>query len=270
MRCLLLLPVFLLLLGAGSAMACGPDSDCVIENRHYRISLPEGYDGTRPVGAILFAHGYRGTAMGTMRNKALRRMASELGVALVALKSAGEDWIIPNSPHHTDADGSVEFSYVDAVLKDITRRFAIDDRRIVAAGFSAGGMMVWNLACAMPERFAGFVAMSGTFWRAPPENCQPAVTSMVHIHGRSDPVVPIAGRVIADTVQGDVRTAVETYAASGGFSAARAQDTERLQCAIRDNTDGDVLQFCTFDGGHSFRADFLRYGWETLERAGKL
>ena len=96
-----------------------------------------------------------------------RQMVSDMGPALIALKSADDDWVIPYAPRHMDSDGSVEFRYVEAVIEDAARRFPIDTKRLMAAGFSAGGMMVWNLACTMPERFAGFAAIAGTFWMHP-------------------------------------------------------------------------------------------------------
>ena len=70
---------------APAAVACGPDTDCQIGARHYRIAMPEGHDGVTQVGAIVFAHGYRGSARGVMRNMNMRKMVSEMGLALIAV-----------------------------------------------------------------------------------------------------------------------------------------------------------------------------------------
>ena len=64
----------LFLLTAPAAFACGADSNCPIGDRHYRIVMPEGHDGSTPVGALIWSHGYKGSAAGVMRNKGLRRM----------------------------------------------------------------------------------------------------------------------------------------------------------------------------------------------------
>ena len=45
-----------------NALACGHKTDCKIGERTYRISMPEGHDGKTKIGAIIFNHGYRGTA----------------------------------------------------------------------------------------------------------------------------------------------------------------------------------------------------------------
>jgi len=255
---------------APAAVACGPDSNCMIGDRHYRIALPDSYDEKTPVPAILFAHGYRGTAKGVMNNGSLRRLASDLGAALIAVKSGDQDWIIPNAPRHPDTDGAEEFAYFDAVLDDAARRFAIDSTRVMATGFSAGGMMVWNLACARSDRFAGFAPIAGTFWRAPPEQCTGPVANLIHIHGDNDSTVPLEGRVIGPTKQGEVDEALAMYTRYGQFGAPSDLSYGDLRCTEQDNDAGDMLVFCLFEGGHSFRTEHVRFAWEKLAEAGRL
>mmetsp|Transcript_27235 Transcript_27235/g.49847 ORF Transcript_27235/g.49847 Transcript_27235/m.49847 type:complete len:271 (+) Transcript_27235:1761-2573(+) len=255
---------------APAGFACGPDTDCQLGDRHYRIAMPEGHDGVTPVGAIVFAHGYRGSAKGAMRNSGMRRMVSDMGLALIAVKSLDEDWVIPNAPRHLDTDGAVEFDYFEAVMADASARFALDTQRVMMTGFSAGGMMVWNLACARPDLFAGFAPIAGTFWLKPPERCADPVASVVHIHGTEDRTVPLAGRPIGPTHQGDVMEALSMYQAHGDFGAPQMVTVDDMECARRGNESGAVLEFCTFPGGHSFRRGFLSYAWARLEAAGKL
>ncbi|MCV3271447.1 alpha/beta hydrolase family esterase [Roseobacter sinensis] len=252
------------------ALACGPDTNCELGNRHYRIAMPEGHDGATPVPAIVFAHGYRGSAQAVMRNGSLRRMASDMGVALIAAKSEGDDWVIPNAPRHMDTDGAPEFDYFDAMLDDAMARFPIDGDRIVATGFSAGGMMTWNLACSMSGRFAGFIPISGTFWLEPPETCAGPVASIVHIHGTTDRIVPLDGRPIGPTHQGKVSAALKMYRSYGGFEPQGAATYGDLDCTEEASKAGDMLKFCLFEGGHSFRTEFVRFGWDQLEKIGRL
>lgn len=252
------------------ALACGPDSDCVLGERHYRIAMPDGYDGETSVPAIVFAHGYRGSAQGVMRNRSLRRMVSNLGAALIAVKSKDDDWVIPNAPSHRDTDGAEEFAYFDAVLADITARFNIDDTRVMATGFSAGGMMVWNLACARSDRFAAFAPISGTFWLEPPDDCTGPVASIIHIHGDADRTVPLEGRAIGPTRQGKVRDAIDMYADYGKYEAFLPAHYDDLRCEETGNLAGDMLKFCLFEGGHSFRTEYVRFAWEQFKSVGRL
>ncbi|MDJ0612121.1 MAG: hypothetical protein QNJ29_00485 [Rhizobiaceae bacterium] len=251
--------------------ACGPDTDCVLSNeRHYRIRMPEGHDGKTKIGAIVYSHGYRGSAKGMMKNKSMAKLASEMGVALVATKSFSDDWRLPGVPRNTDADGSLEFEYYDEVVNDITTRFPIDRDRLMATGFSAGGMMVWNLICHRSELFAGFAPMSGTFWEPEPTTCDTPPTNVVHIHGDADPVVPLLGRPIADTHQGQVPDVLAMYAKYGEYKANGRETVGKLDCQKSQNANGDVLNFCLFEGGHSFRSEYVRQAWEMFEGAGKL
>lgn len=268
MRAVLILFVFSCF--AAQAWACGPGIDCKVGERHYRISLPDSYDGKTSVPVLIFAHGYRGSAAGVMRNRVLRRLASDLGAALIAVKSSRLDWDLPNSPSSPRSDGSVEFDYFDAVVTDAATRFAIDENRIVASGFSAGGMMVWNLACTRPERYAGFIPIAGTFWKAPPKTCAQPVANIIHIHGDQDSTVPLLGRPIGQTTQGRVPESMKMYSEFGDFGPATRKNYEGLACKERTSASGAVLDFCLFSGGHSFRTEHLRHGWMRLKEAGRL
>ncbi|MEQ6250574.1 prolyl oligopeptidase family serine peptidase [Sulfitobacter sp. HNIBRBA3233] len=258
-----------LLIGwGGVAQACGADSDCRIGERIYRISLPEGTDP--PVGAVVWSHGYRGSAAGVMRNMSLRRMVNDRGMALIAAEGVGGSWDLPNGPRTMDSTGAAEFAYFERVIADATARFGIAPDRLVATGFSAGGMMVWNLACARPALFAGFVPFSGTYWQGPPETCARPASSVVHIHGTGDGTVPLDGRAIGPTRQGRVSDAVAHYAAHGAFGGFEISVEGPLRCRTAQNAGGERLELCLFDGGHSFRTEFLTYGLDRLEDAGKL
>lgn len=260
----------LLILLAAPALACGPDSDCPVGDRHYRIALPEGWDGQTPLPALVWSHGYRGTAAGVMKNGSIRRMASEAGLALIAAQGVGGSWDLPYGPRTFDSDGSAEFAYFDAIIADATERYRIDPGRIVASGFSAGGMMVWNLACSNSTKFAGFIPISGTFWLMPPPTCEGDPKSIVHIHGTTDKTVPLDGRPIRETRQGQVATALITYGHFGKFGPATPYENGALTCEERRNDSGDILDFCLFEGGHSLRTEFIKHGIDRLKEAGQL
>lgn len=244
------------------AIACGPDTDCVLGERSYRLYVPGG-DGAK--GAFLYAHGYRGSAAGAMRNGALKRLADALDMAFVALDSAGPDWAIAHTPQAPGREEVLEYDYANAVLDDLGNHFEVDPSRVVATGFSAGGMMTWTLACGMSERFQGFIPLSGTFWTPVPESCPSPPSNLVHIHGTEDPTVPLEGRPIASTSQGDVFEALAMYRAHGGFAPVATDPAPgEMSCDRERSSDGLILEFCTFAGGHSFSIDRLRYGIEQV------
>lgn len=205
-----------------------------------------------------------------MRNQGLRRLAETLGVALVALKSYAEDWRIPGVPADPATDGRVEFDYLSAVVADLKDRHGVDTDRMILAGFSAGGMMVWTVACAQPGPFAGFVPIAGTFWDPVPARCPGAPRNLIHIHGTSDRIVPMAGRPIASTRQGDVAEAMALFQAEGGFSRSGGSADEEIACEHWTAPGRTVLHLCLHDGGHSFRTLYLERAWRVFEAAGAL
>ncbi len=258
-----LIVIFVFLALALRAEACGVETDCQIGDRTYRIHLPETRQD-KPVGAIVFAHGWRGTAAGVMSNTSLLALADELGVALVAPQSKGEDWQLPNRPRHRDNTGEEEFSYFRRLVDEIARKFSIDPKRILMSGFSAGGMLTWNLACHEGRLFAAYAPIAGTFWAPLPKACPSPPVHLIHFHGASDMVVPLGGRVIADSKQGEVQKAIELFAESGGFGPASMEVAEGLSCEMRRNPEGKVLEFCTHPGNHAYKADYLRLAWSRL------
>jgi len=248
--------------------ACGPDTDCVLEDgRIYRIRMPEGHDGVTKVGAIFFMHGYRGSAKGVMKNKNLSKAVSDLGLAFVAPKSSYEDWALPGDPSNSVP---VELPYFEAVIVDIAKRFPVDTSKMMASGFSAGGMMTWNLACDRGHLFAGYAPIAGTFWEPTPKTCQSKSVSIIHTHGMSDKIVPLTGRPIRATHQGNVPNVLNMYAEHGRYEKSRSYEDAELefQCEESKNDTGQVLEICLHPGGHSMRSQYLSRAWNKFVELG--
>lgn len=259
---------FTVLIGS-SAMACGPDTKCRLGDRHYYIAMPEGHDGRSQVGAILFSHGMQGTAKGVMGNETLRGIASDLGVALIAVKSVGEDWSLPNGPRNAASVRST-FAYFDAVVADATRRFAIDPDRMMATGYSAGGMVTWNLICERPAMFAAFAPMVGTFWKEPPKRCKKPVANVLHVHGRTDLTVPLEGRVIKGVRQGNVYAVMKRYKRIGRYRRAGRSTVAALEfeCTHSRNRRGKMLDLCLYPGRHKYDSRYVEFAWKHFVKAG--
>ena len=249
--------ILLLALFATPVAACGIDSDCEVTGGTYRIYVPDGGAD----GAIFFAHGYGGSAAGTMGNDRLRALADRLGVVLVALASAGEDWTLPNAPEHGNGPPRDEIAYVAAVKADVVAQFGLDPDRMLLAGFSAGGMLTWNLICQRGDLFAAFVPMSGTFWKEPPQSCD-TDAAVTHYHGTADTVVPIGGRAIGSSRQGDMGEVLAFYIRDRALTPAGPVDApDGLSCQRWDGKEGTYLEYCTHPGGHRFSADWIERVW---------
>lgn len=250
--------------------ACDRDTDCQIGDRSYRIMLPEGHDGVTPIPAVIFVHGYRGTAAGVLGNDGLMAMAEKLGFAFVAAQAAGPEWNIPNIPSADALVGVDELAYFDALSDDIARRFAIERSRVTVAGFSSGAMMVWHLACNRGDSYAGFVPMSGTFWEPLPAACPTMPNNLIHYHGREDPVVPLGGRQIKDAHQGDVTQAIALVAGLSDYARASSEQAGGMECSRLVDDKHRLLELCLFTGKHEMKVAHLARAMRVIEESGFL
>lgn len=244
--------------------ACPAAPGCSVASGSYRIVLPpQAATGPR-VGAILFFHGYQGSAAEVIADPGLVAVARRLGVALIAPDGAGRSWSYPGSP----ARYRDEFAFVGQVLDDITARFPVDPGRILASGFSQGGSMVWYLACRMPQRFAAFAPIAGAFWEPLPESCESPRPPLIHVHGTSDTTVPLAGRTLRQgSKQGDVFKSFAVFAPGGCTAdwadvARAALKPEGLTCRVATGCSSPArLELCLHGGGHVADAAWVERAW---------
>jgi len=85
---------------------------------------------------------------------------------------------------------------VEAFLDAATRRYPVDPKRLIVAGFSQGGFLAYQIALRSPARFAGLMALSAWLPQEladsiPPQPAHRALPALV-IHGSDDPMIPVA------------------------------------------------------------------------------
>lgn len=239
------------------ASACVAEHPCAVDAGSYIARPPPGWDGSSPLPLALFFHGWQGSAAGVLKNKALTGRFADRGILLVIPDGLNRTWSFPGSPsRHRD-----EFAFVAQVLDDVARRYPIDRTRVWASGFSLGGSMVWSLACAMGDRFTAFAPIAGAFWDPVPADCPSGPQNIRHIHGLTDPTVPLEGRRIRDIFkQSDLFDSFETFKRVNGCRSQpdRFSTEGRLVCRIWESCgSGAQLQMCLHDGGHSIRTEWL-------------
>jgi polyhydroxybutyrate depolymerase len=244
---------------------CGADAPCAVEGGVYLVRPPEHWDRHTLLPALVFFHGWRQSAADVMRDEALARVTSDLGVLLIAPDGVDRSWSFPGSPErHRD-----EFAFIKAVLVDAESRFPIDRRRLWASGFSQGASMVWYVACFMGERFAAFIPIAGDFWRPQPSDCPSGPASIRHIHGLADETFPIEGRVVRDDFrQGNLWQGWALWRQIDGCLSPpdRVETAADLTCRIwpaGSCASGRELALCLHSGGHVFKAEWLEdaYRW---------
>ena len=241
--------------------ACPPAQGCIVADGRYRLILPESPPAdSAKRGAIMFFHGWQGSAEETVADAGLIALASRLGVALIAPDGAGKTWSYPGSPgRHRD-----EFAFVSAVLDDVTARFPLDPGRIMASGFSQGGSMVWYLACRMPDRFKAFAPVAGAFWEPLPATCASPRPPLVHMHGTADMTVPLAGRALRNGFrQGDVFRSLAILAPTAPAVTVADIPTQPsgLSCRSLAAPGEAALELCLHEGGHGADPAWIERAW---------
>jgi phospholipase/carboxylesterase len=80
-------------------------------------------------------------------------------------------------------------------LDEAVHRYPIDSKKIVALGFSQGGVMAYSLALTMPQRFAALVALScwlpvEVFQQIPTHEGRHSLPTLIQ-HGTNDPMIEV-------------------------------------------------------------------------------
>jgi len=233
---------------------------CVIASGTYNIKLPTQYNANTPV--VIFLHGYGGSGKATIRNKRIAGPILKRGYALIApnaLKSKdarASSWNF----HPNFNRGRDEAAFFKAVIDDAVKKFNLNPKNVLLAGFSIGGSMTSYIACNNPAEFTAFAPVSGSFWRPHPISCK-APVKLFHTHGWSDKVVPLEGRKInSNFIQGDVFYALDLWrktnlcvqplpekiSTKGAFMRRKWEN-----CAL-----SSTLEFALFPGGHTVPKDW--------------
>lgn len=205
------MPAILALCGAlvathAPAADCGvPAGECPTEHGLYRLAMPPGNEGGA-VPAVMFVHGWGGSSEGVMKNAAMLSTLAERGYALIApegMRTSPEreqkNWAVRDGRQYERDD----IAFLREVLDDAATH-GVDRGRILMAGFSRGGSMVWDVACHAPGTARAYAPVAGAFWEPLPGRCE-APVDLFHTHGWADRTVPLEGRAVAGgtLTQGD-------------------------------------------------------------------
>lgn len=181
--------------GAASAQDLQAEHDTIAVDgmtREYLLHVPA--EISRPAPLVLVFHGGGGRPEGIMRTSGMNDIADRRHFIVAYPAGTGRSlgpggtWNVGGSYSPSSAD---DVGFVQAVLRDIERRYPIDHRRIYATGESMGGVFAYRLACEMSDTFAAIGVVAAT--QVEP-NCHPrSPVAVLHIHGTADENIPING-----------------------------------------------------------------------------
>lgn len=242
---------------------CGNGERCEVPNGYYLAKAPPDWDGRSPLPLIVYFHGWNASPEGTFRNRAMVNGANRRGALFVAPWARTGYWR-QIGPGRREG-GRDELAYTRAVLADIKRRWPIDERLVLASGFSRGASMVWNLACYGGDLFTGFAPIAGGFWNDTPSDCPTGPVNLRHIHGLRDQVVAFDEIGIYNSMP--IPEGLTTLRRLNGCAMPVTGRTRhrRYTCESWSGcSSGRVLQLCLHDRGHGIPAEWVAEGLDWL------
>jgi polyhydroxybutyrate depolymerase len=120
-----------------------------------------------------------------------------------------------------------DVGFINQVLDDLPRHFAVDPARIYVTGFSNGAGMTFRLGAELSERFTALAPVAGHCWQPNPRPTVPLPT--LYLVGAEDPLIPINGGEIISPWDGNsiykppVRSTLEKWAMALGCDIAAVQ-----------------------------------------------
>ncbi len=161
--------------------------------RSFRVHVPTGYDGTSSLPLVFNFHGQGRTARQQDVYSGLLTVADEHDFFVVSPEGGLAQWNIVGVYAE---DGIDDVGAVSEILDKVESEFCIDSQRVFATGHSNGAQMASQMACVMPERFAGIAPVSGIEY----QDCAGPPIAVITFHGTDDfnvPYEPIPGNVAA-------------------------------------------------------------------------
>ncbi len=197
-----------------SDATCGaPNTPCVVGGGEYYAVMPET---AQDPPAVIWLHGYARSGKAMIQKPTYVAPFIHRGFAVIMPSGQSFpgleklDWGVDDGYDWARDD----IAFLKAVRADAVERFDLDPARILIAGFSRGGSMVWDLACRAPELAKGFAAVAGAFWEPMATDCS-APVHLFHTHGFKDQMVPFEGREMSwegiDFIQGNVMKGVDVW-----------------------------------------------------------
>jgi polyhydroxybutyrate depolymerase len=257
-------------LSTASGRAAGTDVEATLPvngvSRSYILHLPPAAAGGNPLPLVVVLHGGGANADSAIALTGFSAEADAEGFIVAypngtgrlkpTAETAGQfSWNAGDccgAAMRRDAD---DIGFLRALVSTIEQERAVDRHRVYAAGFSAGGMMAYRLACDAGDIFAGVAVVSGAILVP---SCTPSrPVSVIHIHGTGDEAVPFKGTAERESYARakfpPVRDSVAFWAA---FDGCRPQPVARatvLGIKVEDYPDcraGTAVRFDVVEGGY--------------------
>ena len=213
-------------------------------DREYHLYIPVSYDGTTSVPPLFVFHGHGGSAESLMRWGDMKSVADTAGFILIVPQGYMDH---RNTPHWNVGSWTArstvdDIGFIEKIINRTSDEFNLDLQRVYSYGHSNGGYFSFELACQLGNKIAAIGSIGGTMSTETYNSCAPShPTSVITIHGTSDPVV---------------------YYTGGKPYNSKSQD-ETIKYWIdfnKTNTSPDILEIENIDKSDGSHVELHKYG----------
>lgn len=169
--------------------------------RSYFLYVPKNLTASQPTPVVFALHGgglrADGASIAQTSERKFEQLADQEPFLVVYPNGWEFNWNdgrggqdLPTQARNVDDVG-----FIEVVLKDIAKSWAVNLKRVYVTGISNGGFMSMRLACDRPQLFAAIAPVVASLPKAHYEKCKKTAvaTSVLMINGRQDPLVPWKG-----------------------------------------------------------------------------
>ena len=202
--------------------------------RSYEIDVPARRERAQPLPVVIVFHGGGGSGDSVRRQSRMSARGEAEGFVAVYPQGSGgiagklKTWNAGTCCGYAMQQRIDEIAFVAALLDDLSASVAIDRARVYATGISNGGMMAYEVACALADRIAAIAVVAGEMTAL--DRCRPSrPVPVLVIHGSDDRNLPVDGGIGA-----------KAFAVHDVRSVAAAIDFWRRRDGCSDNTRSQV------------------------------
>lgn len=228
--------------------------------RTYLINLPV-YNTDKPRALVFVLHGagasaelcerlYGWTSKSNAENFIVVYPDGIPGTKPLKLRT----WNAGRCCHYASENNIDDVKFISELIDQLKSQYQIDERKIFITGMSNGSMMVYRLACEIPEKITAIAAVSGPLMTAKP--CNPShPLPVLHIHSAIDTKVPYAGGAgILRNQFSSVDSTLNVWVSANHCQNTLPVVTQEDQYTMYQwNTcNAPIESYITKDGGHSW------------------
>jgi polyhydroxybutyrate depolymerase len=158
--------------------------------RSFYLHLPRGFSASQRYPLLVLLHGHNNNGASLLHQSKMEAVSDRYHFILAAPNGTGRFGRFGLTWNAGTCCGSAQAKHVDdvgflaALVDTLSAALPIDRQRVTIAGFSAGGMLAFRVACDRSSVATSYVNVQGTM---PDTTCRPAhAVSMLLIAGDED------------------------------------------------------------------------------------